>query len=316
MRFFQIPDPGTSRFAGRARVLLILICVFSGAAFAHRTRTVRFGMVTDIHYADRDAAGTRYYREARQKLAEFVSVMNQQKPDFVVEMGDYKDQDAQPDPARTLTYARSMESVLAGFRGRRYHVLGNHDEDSLAKSDFLSQVVNSGINRARSFYSFDAGGIHFIALDANFRSDGKDYEKGNYDWTDANVPAHELAWLQKDLASTKRRTIVLIHQQLDGVGSYYVKNAPAVRKILEESGRVLAVFQGHRHEGAYSLMQGIHYYTLKGLIEGSGPANNAYALVEVDSDSTIHIQGFRTEASSELKRAGGFLTIGIAREEK
>jgi alkaline phosphatase len=96
-------------------------------------------------------------------------------------------------------------------------------------------------------------------------------------------------------------SIVFIHQQLDGEGAYYVKNAAAVRRILEESGRVLAVFQGHRHEGAYSFIQGIHYYTLKGLIEGSGMENSSYALVGVDAGLTILIKGFRKADSAELK---------------
>jgi predicted phosphodiesterase len=267
---------------------------------------VRFGIVTDIHYAERDPAGTRFYRESAGKLAEFVSIMNKEKPDFIVELGDFKDQDAQPDRTRTLMFAAKAESILAGFRGRRFHVLGNHDVDSLSKSEFLRQAVNSGIKRDRSHYSLDVKGIHLVVLDANYRSDGKDYDRGNYDWTDANIPAAELAWLNKDLASGKNPAIVLIHQQLDGDGSYYVKNAPAVRKIIEASGRVLAVFQGHRHEGAYSRIRGIHYCTLKGLIEGSGPENNAYALVTVEPDGTIRITGYRTAVSAAYPKASGF----------
>ena len=42
-------------------------------------------------------------------------------------------------------------------------------------------------------------------------------------------------------------------------------------KILHASGKVLAVFQGHHHSGSYSNIAGIHYYTLKALVEGSGP---------------------------------------------
>jgi len=268
---------------------------------ADKAALIRFGMVTDIHYADRDAQGSRFYSESPQKLAEFVAAMNKEKVKFVIELGDYKDQDVRPDPARTLAYARKIEAIFAGFKGRRYHALGNHDQDSLGKAEFLKQVVNSGIPAGSSFCSFNANRSHFVILDANFRSDGKDYERGNFDWTDANVPQYELDWLRKDLAAARNPSIVFVHQQLDGEGSYYVKNAAAVRRILEESGRVLAVFQGHRHEGAYSFIQGIHYYTLKGLIEGSGMENNSYALIEVAADLTVRIKGFRKADSAELK---------------
>jgi beta-glucanase (GH16 family) len=275
-----------------------------GPASARQGASVRFGIVTDVHYADRDPAGGRFYRESRAKLAEFVSVMNEERPDFIVELGDFKDQDVTPDPVRTLQFARTADSILGVFRGRRYHVLGNHDEDGLSKAEFLRAVVNSGIPRDKSFYSFDARGTHFVVLDASFRSDGKDYERGNFEWEDSNIPAPELEWLRKDLAGAKTRSVVLIHQQLDSEGAYYIKNAAMVRRVLEESGRVIAVFQGHRHEGGYSRINGVHYYTLKGMIEGSGPANSAYALVEIDGAGTIHIKGFGKVGSSTLDAAG------------
>jgi predicted phosphodiesterase len=279
------------------RIALTTIPVLVCTVLLAGSATVRFGIVTDVHYADRDPAGTRFYRDSCTKLAEFVSAMNREKPDFIVELGDFKDQDPQPDPEQTLLYLTRAESTLAGFRGRRFHVLGNHDQDSLSKSEFLGRIVNSRIKRARSYYSCDVKGTHFICLDANYRSDGTDYHRGNFDWTDAIIPESEMRWLEADLASHRNRAIVLIHQQLDGEGSYYVKNARAVRATLERSGRVLAVFQGHRHEGAYSRINGVHYYTLKGLIEGPGPANNAFALVTVDPQGVIHISGYGTVPS-------------------
>jgi hypothetical protein len=39
-------------------------------------RPLRFGMVTDCHYADVDSAGTRFYRESLDKLSECVAHMN------------------------------------------------------------------------------------------------------------------------------------------------------------------------------------------------------------------------------------------------
>ena len=32
--------------------------------------SVRFGLITDLHYADKPPAGSRYYRETPEKLAE------------------------------------------------------------------------------------------------------------------------------------------------------------------------------------------------------------------------------------------------------
>ena len=182
-------------------------------------------------------------------------------------------------------------------------MLGNHDQDSLSKTQFLTNIENTSINPTLSYYSFDSNGAHFVVLDANYKSDGTDYDHGNFDWTDANIPPAELQWLRRDLAASRGAVIVLVHQLLDGTGSHYVKNAAEVRQILEQSGRVLAVFQGHRHEGYYSLIEGIHYYTLKAVVEGPGPENNSYAVVEVRPDMSITVTVYRKAVGKQLAPA-------------
>jgi predicted phosphodiesterase len=265
-----------------------------------RTGTVRFGIVTDCHYADADTVGTRYYRDSLDKLDECVEVMNRQQVNFLVELGDFKDQNTPSVEQKTLSYLRAVESVFRKFDGPTYHVLGNHDQDSISKTQFLANIENTGINPSRSYYSFDYNGVHFVVLDANYKSDWADYDHGNFDWTDANIPPAELQWLKQDLAASHGTVIVLIHQLLDGTGLYYVKNAAEVRQVLEQSGRVLAVFQGHFHEGSYSRIKGIHYYTLKALVEGPGPENNSYAIIEVQPDMSIIVTGYRKAVSTKL----------------
>ena len=264
---------------------------------------VRFGLVTDVHYADIEPRGTRPYRESLAKLRECVTVLGREKPDFLVELGDFKDQDDKPDQARTLGYLRRVESVFAGFAGPRYHVLGNHDVDSLSKAQFLANAPNPGVPAEWGYYRFDVRGVRFLALDADFQANGEPYDRGNFAWSDCNIPLAEMDWLRSELTASPKPVVVFIHQQLDGQGDYYVRNAAAVRVLLEGSRKVLAVFQGHRHEGAFSRIKGIPYYTLKGLIEGSGPERNSYALVEVDPKAgMVAIRGFRQADSLTLKK--------------
>jgi predicted MPP superfamily phosphohydrolase len=279
--------------------VLPLSCALERTSRA-RSGTVRFGVVTDCHYADADTVGTRFYRESPDKLAECVELMNAEKVDFLIELGDFKDQNTPPVELRTLLYVQVMENVLQGFNGPTYHVLGNHDMDSISKMQFLNRVENTNIDSSRSYYSFDFNVLRFIVLDANYRADGTDYDHGDFDWTDANIPSEELNWLKEKLAGAPGSVIVFIHQLLDGTGSVYVKNAAEVRQILQASDKVLAVFQGHHHSGSYSNIAGIHYYTLKALVEGSGPENNSYAIVEVRPDNSITITGYRKAVSKQL----------------
>jgi len=265
-------------------------------------RPTRFGIVTDCHYADADAAGTRFYRESLNKLDECVELMNAEKVDFLIELGDFKDQGRPPVERETLSYLEAVENVFAQFDGQRYHVLGNHDLDSISKEQFLDRVENTNIAPGRSYYSFDVNRLRCVVLDANYTTGGADYDHGNFNWTDANVPAAELTWLVQDLAATSGPAIVFTHQLLDGTGSVYVKNAEQVRQVLEGSGKVLAVFQGHHHAGSYRHIAGIHYYTLKALVEGTGSENSSYAIVEVRPDGTIVVTGYRRAESRQLVR--------------
>jgi len=226
--------------------------------------------------------------------------MNHERVDFLIELGDFKDENRPPVEQKTLEHLRNIEAVFRRFQGPRYHVLGNHDMDSISKQQFLSHVENAGIDTGRSYYSFDVRGRHGIVLDANYRPDGSNYDHGNFDWTNANIPAHELDWLQRDLAASSGGVVVFVHQRLDGAGPVFVKNASQVRQILQSSDRVLAVFQGHDHNGDYRHMDGIHYYTLKAVVEGHGQDNNSYAVVEVHPSQNMTVTGYRKAPSVEL----------------
>jgi len=263
--------------------------------------TSRFGIVTDCHYADTDSRGSRHYRESLEKLGECIELMNSEKVDFLIELGDFKDEKPPGNEQQTMGYLKAIEEVYQGFDGPTYHVLGNHDMDSISKEQFLSNVENTGIDSTRKYYSFDSGGLHFTVLDANYKPNFSDYDHGNFSWIGAHIPPGELEWLERDLQKCSGPAICFVHQLLDGTGSHYVKNASDVRAILEASGKVPAVFQGHRHSGSYSHIEGIHYYTLKGMIEGSGPENSSYAIVEVLGGGDIIVTGYRRAVSRQME---------------
>jgi predicted phosphodiesterase len=298
--------PGRRTSSPRTTFLLIILglaaaCVPGSPGIGPSSSpAVRFGIVTDSHYADVDPRGTRPYRESIAKMDECVAFMARERVDFLIELGDFKDQDDPPAEAKTLEYLRRIERSFAAFPGPRFHVLGNHDHDSLSKAQFLSIAPNTGVPPDRSFYAFDRTGIRFIVLDACFNADGAPYDHHNFGWDDCNVPPSELAWLRESLSSGPDKAVVFIHQQLDGSGPYYAKNAADVRAVLEASNKVLAVFQGHRHEGAFQRIAGIPYYTLVGMIEGRAPDANSYAVVAIGRRGEVSVRGQRKAVSMDL----------------
>lgn len=263
---------------------------------------IRIGMITDLHYADRSTPqnSSRYYRESLEKLRDCVDEMNREKVDFLIQVGDFKDQDEPPVEARTLEYLETMVQEFNRFDGPTYHVLGNHDHDSISKDQFLGRVKNTGFRKAKNYYSFDRNGFHFIILDANYTSAGIPYDHGNFDWKDCYIPEDQLTWLKRDLKSTKKPAVVFVHQRLDEKEdnkNYCVGNAGAVRSVLEDTGKVALVVQGHDHRGDLNSINGIVYYTLPGAIEGSGLENNSFAILEIDPSMKMNLIGFRKTIS-------------------
>lgn len=255
---------------------------------------LRIGLITDIHYADLDTAGSRHYRDSVTKVREAVQVFNEAKPDMVICLGDLID--AGPSVEKEAAHLDTMVQEFKQMRAPRRFVLGNHCVWTLTKSEFLK-----GVGQDRSYDTWNQKGVRLIALDACFTKEGADYGRKNYTWTDTDIPKKERDWLRTVLASDPRPTLVFVHQRLDVEGSYGVHSAAEVRRILEESKQVVAVFQGHNHVNDHRIIQGIHYLTMNAVIEGPAPANNSFAVLEYAPKSqTIRIDGYHHQKDYNL----------------
>lgn len=258
---------------------------------------LRVGLVTDLHYGDKEPTKTRFYREALGKLDEAVACFNRHRPDFVVELGDFIDE--APTIEQEIEWLQTIEKRFAQLAMPRRYVFGNHCVTRLTKAEFAEHTAAV----ADGHQAFEQGGISFIVLDACYRSDGTPYARKNFDWKDANVPAAELEWLQTQLDKATAPVIVLAHQRLDVADNHSVRNAPEVRALLEKSGKVRAVFQGHSHKNDYQQIAGIHYTTLVAMVEGSGVDNSGYTLLDIMSDESLRVTGFRRQQERALVRS-------------
>lgn len=276
-------------------VLTTAAAVDCSSLFAEEAKQpLRVGLITDLHYADKPPAGTRHYRETVGKLAEAATQFEKLRPTFIVELGDLID--AADTVETEQRYLETINKDFSAISKDRHYVLGNHCVDTLTKAEFLGAVGHE-----KSYYSFDRDDFHFVVLDACYRNDGEPYGRKNSKWNDANIPAAEVEWLRADLKSTEKKVVVFAHQRLDVSNDHGVKNCSEVRKVFEDSGRVLAVFQGHSHQNDLKEIGGIHYCTLVAMIEGSGVENNGYSTMDVFENGTIRITGLRKQRSHEWK---------------
>jgi predicted phosphodiesterase len=276
-------------------------------AFSFSKKTLRFGLITDTHYADTDTYSTRFFRESLAKMQEGIQVMNEEKVDFVIHLGDFKDQDPSKKTENTLQYLQTIEAEFAKFQGARYHCIGNHDVDSITKTQFLENIENTNIPKDKSYYSFDCKDFHGVVLDANFHPDGRNqfYLEEGTDWQHTYIPEEQCKWLTEDLKQTSHPVLVFCHHPLfeflrDGK-KYHVDNFEQIQKILQNSGKVWMVFQGHIHQEEVRLINKIQYYTQLAMIDYSGLENNSFSIVEIEPKGNIRIKGYKRVASKVLQ---------------
>ena len=289
---------------------LVVFVLSSSSLSAERAGSIeplRVGVFTDLHAHDSNNPLERlvmvHYRE---RLSACVEAMNTWPADLMIQLGDYVNGTfvlgADPgDPARIPSILEDAESIYAQFEGPRYHVIGNHDVQDLSKEEFLARV-----SMTQTYYSFDAGPYHFVVLDAQYDRDGEDCSHVFY-VVQGNLPPFQLDWLRQDLRLTDRPTIVCVHQRLDveydfRSGGPEIYNALETRALLEESGQVIAVFQGHDHDGAYSSIEGIHYVTFRALIDRAEPTPPSWAAVTLDpTQRTVTIDGVGEQVDYRLE---------------
>ena len=87
---------------------------------------------------------------------------------------------------------------------------------------------------------------------------------------DANIPPAEMDWLRADLQPDGAQDHRLRPSVPRPVPALRRADCTAVRSVLEKSGKVIGVLQGHFHWGNYGEIRGIHYCTIQAIVEGSG----------------------------------------------
>ena len=274
----------------RRKFLVISTFLITGFTMykCSKKEPLSFGVLTDVHYADRDPANTRNYRDSLDEMKQAINMFNERNLDFIIELGDFIDKGQTV--AVELDYLKKIEAEYAAFNGTRHYVLGNHDMATLSKKQFLA---HTGARAA--YYSFDVKSFHFVVLDACFRADGTPYNAGNFDWKDTFIPEEEIKWLKNDLQKSNKKSFIFVHQRLDDEGEHGVSNCKQIRIIFEDSGKVLMVLQGHDHNGDFNQINGIYYFTSQAMVEGAGLVNNAYSIMEITPELEIKMQNFEKQ---------------------
>lgn len=278
---------------------------------------MRLAFVTDVHFgpaATFNGKLRKLTHHAGPLTEEFAKRMrDHDEPDLVVNLGDVlEDQDGATDRRNYETFAATLDSIGKPV----VHVAGNHDTVFLSDDDLLS-IWNA---RPRPdfeegpevlSYSLDLDPLHIAVLRSVERKD-----------QDVRLPEAQLQWLEADLARSSRPALVFVHHPLSEMrleGNRWFEKAPhicrvaerrRVREIIEASGKVLAVFNGHVHWNHFDVIAGIPYLTLQSLTENldddaPGRPARAHAVVDIDERRLVcHVRGeHELRYQLELSRA-------------
>ena len=255
---------------------------------------MKFAAISDIHLGEaKKFKGVQrvLWSYSENVLKESVDKILDEKPAFVIQLGDLITDNNHDIDEKNYLHGIDM---FKRFACPVYHVIGNHEMINLSVQDVLELNGSKGL-----FYSFDCENYHFIVLFSLFEN-----KAGSHSIT---IDKEQLKWLAEDINLTPKKCIIFLHPSLADQsleGNFWfeskperclVKNRQDVRKILANSGKILAVFNGHLHWNRMDIHDNIPYFTLSCPVEnftGEGVPGGSYAIIDLnDKEIIVDIHG-------------------------
>lgn len=299
------------------RILVAIFCTVTlGAILLYnvlprnenqRNIAFSFGVIADCQYCADPGEGVRKYALSESKLKQCVTHFNTMNLAYVVHLGDFIDRDY-----------KSFEVVCPIYEklnAVKYHVLGNHD---FSVADELKKDVPKRMGLSSRYYDYEVNGWRFVVLDGNdvsFHAYPKDSEKYNEasqyykerniespKWNGA-VGAEQLGWLNKVLKEASEvgeKVVLYCHFPVYPENAHNLWNANEVIEVIENYTCVKAYINGHNHAGNYGTKEGIHYLTMKGMVDTE---EASYAVINVLEDRLeIRGEGREEDRNLELRK--------------
>lgn len=246
-----------------------------------------FGAIADCQYCDYEGT-RRQYRLSPEKLRACVADLNNQELSHVVHLGDFIDRDWESFDV--------VIPIINESKARVRHVLGNHD---FSVTDEFKNRVPKRLGLSKRYYDFAVGKWRFLVLDTNdvslyaYPAGSKKAKESQaiYESLGGALPKYnggigekQLVWIAGKLkaAQSKGESVILhSHHPVYPFTSHAAWNAEEIVALIEEYSCVAAYINGHNHAGAYGFKKGVHYLTLKGMVDTE---ETAYSVISVYPD--------------------------------
>lgn len=179
-----------------------------------------------------------------ESVMPLVKIINRLDPEFILFLGDSTSSGSPEEWQRS-------DRIMDALHVPAIMIPGNHDV-------YNHQTRKRYERRyGRTYFSFDYGEVHFLALDSEMPD-----KDGNYD---NRIEGEQLEWLERDLGSnqTARARFVFVHRPFWANLAEVSQGLLWMREVhpLLAKYCVNAVFAGHFHRYMkFDPLDGVHYY--------------------------------------------------------
>lgn len=256
---------------------------------AGSNQPVRFGVVTDMHYAAGSNAG-----EA-EGLRKWIKRSRNNNVDFLLQLGD----SIRGSEEHCEDELRQVLAIMQEFPGTIRHVIGNHCL-AIAEKRLLA-----ALGMSRPYYSFTTKGFRFIVLHGmevsalntpetpedrerfDFYRDRLDDDPWLHDYCGA-IGSRQKAWLKNELAAAElagEQAIALCHFPLfratTDLKHGLLWNHSEIAALLAASPAIKACISGHYHYGGYLQENGKHFIVLPAFVNRKEHPEFSFGTVEL-----------------------------------
>jgi len=286
------------------KLILLLTTLLSVLSMTFGEKPLRIGVIADCQYHSEPGTKQRKYAMSEQKLKEAIEHFNTMDLEYVIHVGDFIDRDFESFAVVGPIYAQSKAPT--------YHVLGNHD---YSVADEWKAKVPETMGLTDRYYDFGLHGWRFVVLDGNelsffahpegsegYRASETYYQENQLDapkWN-GGVGAEQMSWLKQVLdqaEEAEEKVIIYCHYPVFPDDRHNLWNAEEVVTLISGYPSVKAFLSGHNHAGNYAGFGGVHYLTMKGMVDTT---ENAYAVIELAEDR-MTVTGYGRQEDREFR---------------
>lgn len=269
---------------------------------------LRIGLIADPQYCDCPSLYRRHSASTLSKMMTATQVLNEESVDLVISLGDVVDQEI-------VSFGPIME-IYRRLEMPSFHILGNHDFYMVPHA-MKSGIIDS-LEMTDYYCSMEVKGWKFILLDGTELGEyaiaaHRELEEEsiglfesiqgqeNAQIWNGGISQKQLGWLRKELEESEARdqpVLVFCHFPITPLKSgSTLWNDGEMLDLLTEFPTVQGYICGHRHQGGYQVVDGLHLLTVEGLVLDTD--STAFGVLELHEDR-MNLQGFGRVKSRTL----------------